>query len=142
MTEPAVYDISKAALTVNGATITDIGEDGFGITPEAENTLIKGLVGDIGFNIDPSSAATCMINLKSSSEGSAFLVDIYNKQRAGDLGPVPVEITVDPDAVEAFGFERRGMSYAMVQKPAPFETDGKESPEIEFALIGYGYYEE
>jgi len=142
MAEPTIYDIRKAVLTVNGQEITDVGEDGFGITPDAERTIIKGLKGDIGFNIDPTSSAVCVINLKASSAGSAFLNDIYRKQQTGDFGPIPVEITVDPDHVDAFGFAKRGMRYAMVQKPAPFETDGKESPEIEWMLIGYEYYEE
>lgn len=142
MGEPVIYDISRAELNVDGNVISDVGEDGYGITPEAENTLIKGLAGDIGFNIDPSSAATCVINLKSSSPSNAILNDIYKKQRTGDYGPVQVEITVDPDFVAAFGFAKRGMTYAMVMKAAPFETDGKESPEIEYTLIGYEYYEE
>jgi len=137
-----VYDISKCKVYVDGTEIDGLSEEGFGITPEAENTLIKGLTGDIGFNIDPSDAAMCVINLKSSSPSHTVLNDIYNQQNAGTKGPVEVIIEVETDWILAFGFRSRKISYAYVQKPSPFETDGKESPDIEYTLIGFGYIEE
>ena len=137
-----VYDIKKAKLYVNGTEITGIGEDGYGMTPDAENTLIKGLKGDVGFNIDPADSAVCVINLKSASPSHAVLNDIYNQQRNGLLGPVSVEIIVEPDWVLAFGFRKRVMAYAYVQTPSAFETDGKEAPSMEWMMIGFGYDEE
>jgi hypothetical protein len=137
-----VYDVSKVKVYVDNQLIEGLSEDGFGITPEAENTLIKGLAGDIGFNIDPSNAATCVINLKSSSMSHQLLNDIYNKQKAGLKGPVEVKIEVAPDWVLAFGYRKRVISYAFVQKATPFETDGKEAPSIDYTLIGFKYYEE
>ena len=137
-----VYDVSKARIYVDGVEIEGLSEEGFGMTPEAENTLIKGLTGDIGFNIDPSNAATAVINLKSSSPSHTHLNDIFNQQKNGLKGPVTVLIDVDPDFVLAFGFRKRTIQYAYIQKPTPFETDGKESPDIEYMLIGFGYVEE
>ena len=62
--------------------------------------------------------------------------DLFKKQKTGDQGPFKVEITVndfDGDPADkfqkAFGFKRRGMQFAMIAKAAPFETDGKESPD-------------
>jgi len=137
-----VYDVSKITLYVDGNEIEGLSEDGFGLTPEAENTLIKGLTGDIGFNIDPSNAATCVINLKSSSKSHTVLNEIYKQQKAGLKGPVTILVEVDPDWILAFGFRKRTVNYAYIQSPSPFETSGKEAPDIEYTLIGFGYEEE
>jgi len=137
-----VYDISKVSIYVDGNEIVGLSEDGFGITPEAENTLIKGLTGDIGFNIDPSDAAMCTINLKSSSPSHTVLNDIYNQQKQGLKGPVTVLVEVDAEWILAFGFRKRTINYAYIQKATPFETDGKESPDIEYMMIGFGYVED
>jgi len=139
--EPVVYDINKVHLFVDNTEIDDLAEDGFGITPEAENTLIKGLKGDIGFNIDPSDAVTIVVTVKSSSPSHIIFNNLFKSQKAGGA-PVKVEAIADDDYVASVGFKRRGAQYAMIQTPVPFETDGKEAPDMEYTFIGYGYIDE
>jgi len=139
--EPVVFDIKQCTLYVNNTAINDLSEDGFGLTPEAENSLINGLTGVIGFNIDPSDACTLVVNVKSSSPSHALLNNLYKTQKAGG-DPVKVEVIVEDSHIAAYGFKRRGALYAVIQKAVPFETDGKEAPNMEYTFIGYGYFDE
>jgi len=138
---PVVFDITKCKLYVNNTPIDDLAEDGFGITPEAENTAIVGLAGNIGFNIDPSDACTIVATVKSSSPSHTMLNTLYKNQKAGGA-PVKVEVIVESTHIAAFGFKRRGALYAIIQKAVPFETDGKEAPDMEYTFIGFGYFDE
>jgi len=139
--EPVVFDIQKCDLYVDNTVVDDLASDGFGITPEAENTLIQGLTGELGFNIDPSDAVTIVVTVKSSSPSHTVLNTLYKTQKAGGT-PVKVEVIVDDEFKDAFGFKRRGALYAVIQKAVPFETDGKEAPDMEYTFIGYGYFDE
>lgn len=141
MADPKVYDVTKAVFKVNGQEMVDVSPDGFGITPNTEHTLIEGLTGEQGFNRDPSTAGEATLSLKANSESNQFLEDLFREQRLGTTGPVSVEIAVDDDYTTAFGFKTKKMAFAFIQKPAAFESDGKESPTIEWTFIGYGYAE-
>lgn len=147
--EPQVFDIKKAKIIIHGTEITGISEDGFGITPTQENTIIMGLKGEVGVNVDPMSGAEATVSLRSTSPSNEFLRDLKKKQDARELGPVQLEFQIDPTEVagvavhqKAHGYSKRGMVYAWITKWPEYSTDGKESPAIEWQFVGYGYYEE
>ena len=147
--EPQVYDVSRAKIIVDGTEITGFGEDGFGITPTQEHTIIQGLVGEQGVNVDPKSGAEATVALKSVSPSNSFLRELKTQQDARTKGPVQFEVQIDPTEVagipvhqRAHGFARRGMTYAWIMKWPEYTTDGKEAPTIEWEFVGYGYFEE
>lgn len=147
--EPQVYDVSRASVIIDGHKMTGFSEDGFGLTPTQENSIIKGLIGEIGVNIDPTSGAEATISLKSTSLDNEFLRDLKKRQDAREVGPVQFEIQIDPTEVDgvpvhqkAHGFAKKGMVYAWIMKWPEQSTDGHESPSIEWEFVGYGYYEE
>lgn len=125
--------------------VTGISDDGFGITPEAETELIEGLKGEEGFSVDPSDAAEGSLTLKSTSDSLQAMIDLYNKQTTGELGPFMIKIEVqdgdqwDTSPPKAFGFKRITVSNAMFVSYAPFETDGRDAPDYEFEFVGYGF---
>jgi len=147
---PKVYDVRhvKCVIRYHANVGTDVGPieltglapDGFGITPAAEATAIKGLAGEVGFNIDPSTAAEATITLKSTSPNVPDLFNIIDRQNTDDPpGYVSLDIIVDPGHEGAFGFSRLILEYAMFTKYPEFATDEKEAPDIEFTLIGYNF---
>ena len=140
--QPKVFDIKKCEVRVNGVKMTDIAPDGFGISPLNEVTIIDGLQGPVGFNMDPTTAVEATITLKSTSPEHATLREISQKQQQGLLGPIALEVVVEPGFVSAFGFAKKSIPFAMIKSPAELETDEKESPDYEYNFIGYGYTEE
>jgi len=127
--------------------VEGISDDGFGITPEAETELIEGLKGEEGFSVDPSSAAEGSLTLKSTSQSLQSMIDLYNAQTTGETGPFEIRIEVSDDVGgeagtsprHAFGFSKMVVENAMLVSYAPFETDGRESPDYEFEFIGYDF---
>lgn len=147
--EPQVYDVSRAKVIINGEPMKGISEDGFGITPTQENSIIKGLTGEIGVNIDPTSGAEATVSLKSTSLSNEFLRELKKQQDERLIGPVLFEIQIDPTEVDgvpvhqkAHGFINKGMTYAWIMKWPEHSTDGHESPSIEWEFVGYGYFED
>lgn len=144
--EPKIFDVRHAEfhVIVGGETknIVGIGEDGFGISPTTESTIIRGLHGEVGFNMDPSSGGEGSVALKSTSPDNSYLLDIWQKQYLGELGPIAIEIMIKPGHEEEFGFRKVGVKFAMIVKPPEFRTDEKEAPSYEWSFVGYGYYQE
>jgi len=138
MPEPAVYDIRKATLKINGVIIEGIGEDGYGITPSGETTLITGLFGENGFNVDPSTGAEATVNLQSTSPSNEMLTLLKKVQDAGTQQPFTFEIIVDYEFVEAFGFKSQIINYCLIVG-WPEHESSKESNQYEWKFIGYGY---
>jgi len=134
-----VYDITKAKCKVEGKEMEGIGEDGFGITPESEITIIKGLIGGVGANIDPYDGAEGTLYLASTSPDNKTLMELRNKQATGEKKSVVFEMIVDPDFVEAFGFSSRKIVHAWIVSSPEFKTAGKEAPQYEWKFAGYGY---
>ncbi len=146
LVDPTVYDIDDVELRINDKVITGLAPDGFGLTPGGETTLIAGLKGEQGFNIDPSSMAEATVTLKTGSPSNDVLRDIWRRQTGletpGDrLGPVPFVIEAKPGKEAAIGFRERGMQHAMVTKAPEWSTDEKEAPDVEWTFVGYGYFE-
>ena len=77
---PNVFDINHCQCKVDGQSLVDIGPDGFGITPGGEHSVIEGLKGELGFSIDPSTAATGTVQLKTTSESMKTMISLYNNQ--------------------------------------------------------------
>lgn len=146
MATPAVYDVRDVELRINDQLMTGFAPDGYGITPGGETTLIAGLLGEQGFNVDPSTMAEATVTLKTNSASNDALRDIWRRQSGlenpGDrLGPVPFVIKAKPGKEDSVGFKEKGMQYAMVTKPPEWATDEKEAPNVEWSLVGFGYYE-
>jgi len=142
--EPEVYDVRKVDLIIAGQIITGIGEDGFGITPAEENMLIKGLKGEGGFSMDPSTAAEATVSLLSTSPSNQYLRQLWKRQNPGMNAAAPRPFTflvrVKTTYAEAFGFMKKYIRYTMIQGPPELVTE-KEAPQYEWKFIGYGYEE-
>lgn len=143
---PAVYDVRDVELRINEQLIEGLAPDGFGITPGGETTLIAGLIGEQGFNIDPSSMAEATVTLKTSSPSNDVLRDLWRRQTGLEnpterTGPVPFEIKAKPGKAAAVGFQRRGMQSSMIVKAPEWSTDEKEAPDVEWTFVGFGYFE-
>jgi len=138
MAEPAVYDIRDIDVYVGDRKITEFAPGGLTVTPSPENTLIKGLKGEVGFNIDPSTAAEVTLRLKSTSPEVEYLKGLWNAQLQGHR---VTSIRITSAAPSAMGFSEIVIEYAMMSKPPEFSTNEKEAPDIEFSFIGYGYRE-
>ncbi len=148
VSDPKVFDITKVHLWLTHPAkpaelgeVTEMGTDGFGVTPTAEHTLIDGLKGEVGLNVDPKSGCEGTINLKSTSPWNAALRAIKNEQNVGNHTPMKVEVIVDDDFVDAFGFAKKTVLHAFITKWPEFATDEKESPNMEWGFVGYGYSE-
>jgi len=138
-----VYDISKVKLyiapadsaspTADTHLVTGISSDGFGITPSEERTLIEGLYGPDGFNIDPSTAAEATVSLLLSSPWNDKLREYYENQTV-------LTITIATDDPN-LGFNTKSIGFAMIRSKPEFRTDGKEEPTVEWNFIGYNYTE-
>lgn len=144
---PKVFDIRKVKVYVDGTEITGFAPDGFGVTPGAETTMIAGLKGQVGFNVDPSTGAELTLTLKSTSDSNTFLRGKMNTQQEAmgsetPFKPMLIEIIVDDGWEGAFGFKRKVLEYAVITKWPDYETDEKESPDLEWGFMGYGYKEE
>ena len=99
-----------------------------------ENTMITGLQGELGFNIDPSSAATGSIQLKSVSSSMKKLIDLWNNKKV-------FVFSIKPNAgyEKVFGFKEMKIAHAIITKPPEWTTEGKESPNCTFSIGGYGF---
>jgi hypothetical protein len=144
---PKVYDVRRVTLKIGGEVITGLAPDGFGISPTAETTLISGLKGEVGFNVDPSSGAEATVTLKSVSDSNEYLRQLLNKQREAmqsdsPFEPFKFEVIVDPGWDRAFGFKTKRIEYCVITKWPDFATDEKEAPDYEWGFMGYGYKEE
>jgi hypothetical protein len=144
---PKVFDIRRVTLKIADKVIVGIAPDGFGITPSAETTLIAGLKGEVGFNVDPSSGAEATVTLKSVSESNEVLRQLLNAQREAmssdaPFKPFKFEVIVDPGWEDAFGFKRKVIDYCVITKWPEFATNEKEAPNLEWGFMGYGYKEE
>lgn len=143
--EPEVYDVRKVDLVVAGHVMTGIGEDGFGISPSQENTLIKGLKGEAGFNMDTSTAGEATVSLLSTSSDNETLRALLATQTEVAEGqkPVPFEMRAEVTSgyEDAFGYSAKGLRYCMIVGPPELVTE-KEAPQYEWKIVGYGYYEE
>ena len=148
--EPRVYDIRKAKLQIiqdypgvntGDGEVTGIGEDGYGITPQSEVTCITGLTGEHGFNMDPSTMAEATISLQSTSDWNDILRQMYNQQQ---IAPLDFQMTIEvsEEFQSAYGFSKKGLTHCMIVAPPEHATDGKESPQYEWKIVGYGYFEE
>jgi hypothetical protein len=134
MAEPQMYNIKDVICMVGDNEIVDASEDGFGITPGQEHTMIKGLQGELGFNIDPSTAATGMVSLKVISPSMKILNQLWK-----NLTIFRFEIKAKSGKERSLGFKSMYIQYAVFAKPPEYKTDGKEAPSVEWALAGYGY---
>lgn len=132
--KPRVFDITKAQCLVNNEPIVDCGPDGFGITPGMENTMIVGLQGELGFNIDPSTAATGSVQVKSVSNSMKTLIELWNNQTVFVYSIKP---KVNHEKV--FGYKEMKIAHAIITKPPEWTTEGKESPNCTFTIGGYGF---
>jgi len=112
--------------------ITDIGEDGFGITPGGENTVMQGLNGPIGFNIDPATSGEAALNVKPSSNVNPFLYEAYQKNYV-------LKFTIHGD-VNKHGFKYKQLGKCVVQKPPEISVQ-KEFPDLTWTFVGYEYKE-
>lgn len=122
--------------------MTGVSPDGYGITPKAESSVIPGLTGEAGFNIDPSTMAEASVSLNAASPENSYLRDIIKKQQTGDQGPVTFAIIVEDAFKEGFGFKSKTLKFAMVSMYPEFKTDQKNAPTYEYKFVGYGYEEE
>ncbi len=139
ITEPTVYDIRDIDCYVGDRLLTQYATGGISVAPSAEDTLIKGLKGEVGFNIDPSSAAEITIVLKSTSPEVAYLSSLWSGQMNAHTVTKIRIVSVSPDAT---GFSEIVLEYAMLASPPTKATNEKESPDYSFRFIGYGYREE
>ena len=140
-----VFDITKVTLTVakvntdgtageSLGAVDNLGTDGFGFSPAGENTLIEGLLGPKGFNIDPSTATEITVTLKSSSSFNKKFYDAWKDKTM-------LKFTIASDDPDMSGWESVVLSFVMVVKPAEFATSEKEMPDREWSFTGYGYEE-
>jgi hypothetical protein len=132
-----IYDINKVHLYVGERgkeeqPIKDLSPDGFGISPTGESALIEGLTGFLGFSIDPRTGAEATISLKSTSPSNEFL--------RGLIGKV-ITVRVLSDNSKITGFKERKIDCAMIRSPSEFATEGKDSPNIVYNIIGFNYTE-
>jgi len=138
MAEPHVYDIRDIDVYIGERKLTEFAPAGLTITPSPENTLIKGLKGEVGFNVDPSTAAEVSVKLKSTSPEVGYLRDLWNAQLQGHR---VTNIRVTSASPASTGFSEIVIEYAMLSKPPEYATNEKESPDLEFTFIGYNYRE-
>jgi len=140
---PQIFNIKMVKCSVNGKTMTGVGSDGFGISPSGDSSVIDGLVGEVGFNVDTSSRAEASLTLNASSPENAYLRTIIKGMQAGTQSPVEFKIEViDSEYFNAFGFSKRGMRFAWIQGFPEYKTDKKQAPTYTYKFVGYQYYEE
>lgn len=113
--------------------IDDIAPDGFGITPGGENTLIEGLNGPLGFNIDPSSQGEATLALKPSSSTIKALYESFKNSYV-------LVFSIDASNSD-LDFQTRKLGKCILQQPAEISVSGKEEPDVVFTFIGYDYEE-
>lgn len=140
--EPQVFNIKKVKCYVNGKEMTGVSSDGFGITPAGESTVIDGLTGEVGFNVDTTSKAEASLVLNASSPENTYLRELIEGMKMGSQGPVEFRVQViDNDFINAFGFSKRGMKFAWIQGFPEFKTDKRNAPTYTYKFVGYGYFE-
>lgn len=132
MAEARIYDIKNWSVYVDGVEMVDVG-DGIGITPKREAKLIESLTGEVGFSMDPTTAADVTISLLATSESNTKMRQIANSQK-----PVSVSIrSSDPDST---GVEEISVDYAIFQHAE--KKMEKEAPTYEYKTsAAYGYQE-
>jgi len=128
------FDISKVECFVGNTKVTGFGPDGFGITPGAEHTNIEGLMGELGFNIDPSTAAEGSISIKSISSSFKDLYDLWKNKE-----DFKFSIKAIKGSETSVGFKEVKMEHAIIAKAPEWKTNGKEAPDVTFSIAGYGF---
>jgi len=131
MAEAKIFDIKKCAVYVDGVMMVDIG-DGIGITPKRETKVIESLYGEIGFSLDPSTAADVTISLKSTSESNTKMRAVAEAQKV-------VAVSIKSEDSDATGFEEIGVDYVIFQH-AEKKMEG-EAGTYEYKGSGYGFSE-
>jgi len=129
-----MYNIKDVMCMVGEHQVQDASEDGFGITPGAENTTLKGLQGELGFNIDPSTAATGMVSLKVISPSMKILTELWKNNSTFRF-----EIKTQKGKEEHLGFKSIYINCAIISTAPEYKTDGKEAPSVEWKIVGYGF---
>lgn len=132
--QPFVFDIEKVNCFIDEEPVVDVSGDGFGISPLSEHTRNKGLTGDFGFNVDPSTAAEGSVSLKSVSPSLKRLLGLWK-----DRTIFKFSIKAKQGSEPSLGFKEMCIHYAVMQKSPEFKTDGIESPTMVFPVIGYGF---
>ena len=128
------FDIKQVDCLVDGEPVVELGPDGFGITPGAEHTNIEGLMGELGFNIDPSTAAEGSVSLKSISSSFKALHTLWiNKTE------FVFSIKAKKGKEALVGFKEIKMEHAIFAKAPEWKTNGKEAPDVTFGVAGYGF---
>lgn len=131
MTETRVYDIRNCKIYVDGVEIIDAGE-GIGITPKRENKLIGTPWGEVGFSLDPSTAADVTISLKATSPSNTKMREIAAAQKV-------VPVSIKSEDKDATGFEEIGVDYCIFS-PAEKKLEA-EAPTYEYKGAGFGFNE-
>lgn len=128
------FDIKQVDCFVGNTKVVELGPDGFGITPGAEHTNIEGLMGELGFNIDPSTAAEGSVSLKSISSSFKALHTLWiNKTE------FVFSIKAKQGKDNLVGFKEIKMEHAIFAKAPEWKTNGKEAPDVTFGVAGYGF---
>lgn len=128
------FDIKQVDCFVGDTKVVDLGPDGFGITPGAEHTNIEGLMGELGFNIDPSSAAEGSVSLKSISSSFKALHTLWKNKTE-----FVFSIKAKQGSETLVGFKEIKMEHAIFAKAPEWKTNGKEAPDVTFGVAGYGF---
>lgn len=128
------YDVKQVQCLVDGDPVVDIGTDGFGITPGSEHTNIEGLMGELGFNIDPSTAAEGSISLKSISSSFKRLHGLWKNKTE-----FVFSIKAKKGKETLVGFKEIKMEHAIFAKAPEWKTNGKEAPDVTLPVAGYGF---
>lgn len=132
--QPFVFNIEQVDCLVDGEPVVDVSGDGFGISPISELTRIEGLKGDLGFNVDPSTAAEGSVSLKSISPSLKRLIGLWKNRTIFKFS-----VKAKQGFETSLGFKEMFIQYAVMQKSPEFKTDGKEAPAMVFPVIGYGF---
>lgn len=128
------FDIKEVKCLVDGVPVVDVGPDGFGITPASEHSNIEGLMGELGFNIDPSTAAEGSVSLKSISSSFKALHTLWKNKTEFKFS-----IKANPGSETKVGFKEIRMDHAIFAKAPEWKTAGKEAPDVTFPVAGYGF---
>ena len=128
------FDIKKVDCFVGDEKIVDAGPDGFGIIPGSEHTNIEGLMGELGFNIDPSTAAEGSVSLKSISSSFKTLHALWKNKTEFKFS-----IKAQQGSEALVGFKEIYMEHAIFAKAPEWKTNGKEAPDVTFGVAGYGF---
>lgn len=134
-----VYDIEESTFIVDfgdHGTITklnvDVSDDGFGISPEVENSVIEGIDGIKGFNSNPSTEGSATISLLETTDSKEL-----SKLNEAWKNDITCRITITPPSASAIDTIELGT--AIISNPPEHTVDDNEAGAIEYEFAGYGY---